>query len=382
MNKRKKLTDFTSTISSNNTPLEEVPSSDLIYARMVSYFHDNLETFMEVNKLSANQLANLLQCSEKTISSYKTTQKVADPKILGGLKTVYDISLDDFLFRRMSREELMREEGSFHKLLYYKGLYIVFYLSTESFKGSESKDSSEALRYGLLYVYESEFHKSNTSLQCVAGLGIEDKQEILNLYDICQHYIKLKNNTSVISSIESYKGIHFYRGQLTIDKDHYYISMSYISESVLMIGYSISDHTNRPYIGGLVTVNSISRGRENAPVLQLAGLSRNWLDCNDEEMEVALQMHYKIELGDEAERILEFVKNPPGYLIKSEELKLRDEQLKAILTADIEYEIRRIIEKRVYRHYKMISSEDSLFYHYLKTRLNGPRGDIYGKGKY
>ena len=368
MRKEKKINTL---ISESNT---HISSNDNFYNNMISHFHDNLEVFMSVNNLSANSLAKALDCSEKTINTYKTSSKIADPKILGRLKEKYDISLDDFLFRQMSKEELVREDSSFHRMIYYKGVYIIYYLCTESFKGSENKEAAETLRYGILYIYESKSHKSDTHLECEAVLGIKDKQEIFDLYAKCQ------NNP--LSTIENHNPDRFYRGQFRIDEDHYYLTLCHLNESVLMIGYSIKTQKKRTYIGGLVTVNSVSRGRENAPVLQLAGLSKYFLDCNDEEMEVALQMSYKIELVDEASRIYDFIKNPPGYLIYSEDHKLSEDQLKAIITADIEYEIRRIIEKRVYHHYKLISLEDNLFYHYLKTRLKGPKDDSYGKGKY
>lgn len=349
-------------------------SSDEDYQNMISHFHDNLENFMSVNNLSANSLAAKLGCSEKTISTYKISKKIADPKILGKLKKEFDISLDDFLFRKMSEAELARNDDFFNMMKYYEGLYIIYYLCTESFKGIENKEASEALRYGILYIYESQAHKSDTHLECSAVLGIEDRQELKMLYTNCQQNPQ--------SAIENHNPDRSYRGQLRLDNDHYYLTLSHNNENVLMIGYSIKNQKKRTYIGGLVTINSVSRGRENAPVLQLAGLSKYFLDCNDEEMEAALHMSYKIELVDEADRIYEFIKNPPGHSINSKEHHLNEEQLKAIITADIEYEIRRIIEKRVYHHYKLISSEDNLFYHYLKTRLKGPKDDSYGKGKY
>lgn len=367
---------------SNSDTNSSSDNFEYVYSQMITHFHDNLETFMDVNNLTANSLAIALDCSEKTINAYKTSRNIADAKRLGRIKTVYDISLDDFLFRKMSPEELIRKNNSFHRMMHYKGLYIIYYLSTESFKGSETREATESLRYGLIYITESELHKSDTHLECVAVLGIEDKQILFNLYSKYQNYIDSRDDSALISSMERHNPDRFYRGQLRVDKDHYYLTLSHLNESVLMIGYAISEQEGRMYRGGLVTVNSVSRGRENAPVLQLAGLSRYFLDCNDEEMEVALHLCHKIELVDEADKIFEFIKNPPGYLNNSDEHRLKDEQLKAIITADIEYEIRRIIEKRVYHNYKMISSEDNLFYHYLKTRLKGPKDDRYGKGQY
>ena len=319
----------------------------------------------------------------RTLKSYNESDKMAEIKILGQLKRLYDISIDDFLFRKISDEELRRTDKSIRTKMYYEGLYILYYLDTEEFKGSDNKEATESLQYGIIYIYKSKNQKSYFSLQCAAVLGVEDKTEAAELYNKCQSCIPKDNAVDLIlNHFKKSRPNRFYHGKLTIDTDHFYLIISHLIESVLMIGYTINEKDGREYIGGLVTVNSISRGRENTPVLQLAGLSRYFLDCNDEELEASLHMRYKIEIGDEADRILGFIKNPLGESLASEEHRLKDDQLKAIISADIEYEIRKIIEKRVYRHYKMLPSEDSMFYHYLSERRKGPTGDTYGQGKY
>lgn len=374
-----------------------------IYATMSTCFQKNLNTFMKENGLSTQDLAEKIDCSDKTILSYTDSRspKVADPKYLGRLKDLYDISLDDFLFREMSALELVRETRRDRITTSYSGLYMLYYLSTEPFKGSDEKEAPEALRYGIIYIYDNDFHKSDTNLKCEAGFGINDKQHAEQLYNECQKIIQeakkkeemreskeeeedeeqKKTEKEIADLFEKHTKRNHYYGQLRIDKDHYYLNLMHLMENVLMIGYSINTNEHE-YIGGLVTVNSISRGREKAPVMQLAGLSRYFLDCNEEELESALHMRYRIELEEEvADRILDFITSLEDEFNKSKEHLLNAEQKKALITAEIEYEVRKIIEKKVYRHYKMTPRDDDLFYHYLKTRRNGPMGDNYGKGK-
>lgn len=370
-------------------------AEDDFYSRMKTCFQKNLMTLMEENGLSTRDLAEKLDCSDKTIVSYmnQTSPKVADPKFLGRLKKAFDISLDDFLFREMSSIELFRENRRDRMRTTYAGLYMLYYLSTEPFKGSDDKEAPEALRYGIIYIYDNEYHKSDTNLKCEAGLGISDKEEAERLFRKCQRIIRREENEGeekkegrktedrISALLDEHSERNHYYGQLRIDQDHYYLNLMHIMEHVLMIGYSINSNVHE-YIGGLVTVNSISRGREKAPVMQLAGLSRYFLDCNEEELDNALHMHYRIELEEEvADRILDFITSLDDDSLRPKEHMLNAEQKKALVTAEIEYEVRKIIEKKVYRHFKMTSRDDDLFYHYLKTRRNGPAGDNYGKGK-
>ena len=127
------------------------------------------------------------------------------------------------------------------------------------------------------------------------------------------------------------------------------------------------DSSSKPYIGGIGTINSVSKGRERMPVIQLIGVSRYTLGLSVEEIHHSLlldQPTFEVDSKTLDELIMNF---KALYVDSNSAMVNFSEYQKAIFVKSmIEQIVRKSLERNVFRYGKVSGTDDDLFYHGLK----------------
>ena len=216
--------------------------------------------------------------------------------------------------------------------------------------------------FGILFIYENPSSLDIPEYSCAAVLGLKDREKVRLLKKELE---KLKNPSKVLERISNGYSNTAYYGDFELSRDHVFISMSHANtDKALLIFYDVGSNSNNPnYAGGIGTVNSVSKGRERAPVVQFIGLSRQPLSMSIEEIQHSLLLDYpSISAKEEAE---EMVKTFKSLFAEAEESQqgFSDYQKSIMVQSTLERYIKKSLERNIFRYGKVSASDDNTWYH-------------------
>lgn len=314
---------------------------------MVEKFSENLKKI--ALKFSQKEIALKTGFSQASINNYISGAREPSISFLMALKSAFDFSSDDLLFGNIETKDSVACDK-------FIGNYIVYYYNNTMYKGNVHNNISNTLNYGILSLFKD---NSNAIKACASFL--KDKKEIVLL-------LKELNN------IKSYKKIidlqkesgNFYTGQLNATNQNMFIKLSNSSNGDECFMIFNNPPSPNEYIGGIGTVNSVSRGREHNPCIQYAMISKKLIEKSDAEIYSYLQLDAPtINFTTSVKEIIDLVKR---LYIDKDDLAgaLTDAQKEAIVDNNIKFRFNEILDANMFRFAKISNREDDFIYKMIK----------------
>lgn len=320
-------------------------------------FNKNLKYLMVQNDVTQRGLASLTNLSVASINNLLNKNAEPSAQLLIKLKELYDVSIDDLLTVDIKQSKELKTSEYTVNLNKFCGTYIMYFYDSSEYKGKVSSFSKNTLRYAVI-----SFIRINKTdrLNAIANFfkervdAEEFKQKIEVVEDI-NAKIRLHENTQ-----------QFYHGKLqaTISQIFIYLKSDMLNDQSLII--LNNPPSNKQYIGGLGTSNSVSRGREHMPCVQFVLVSKSTLNLPDGEIYNMLSLGISdVNVETEAEKLLNLFKN---LYINSANLseELSEFQKKKIFEDSLSKILEDLIDANMFRFAKISNREDDDYYRLIK----------------
>ena len=308
-------------------------------------FQSNLRVL--ANNYTQKYIAEKTGFSQSSINNYLTKNSEPSIQFLIALNSAFNISIDDFLFGDISKSEV--DDTVYDK---YLGNYLVYYFNNSYYKGEVHNNYKNTLSYGVISVV-----RENLKIKVYAEFTKERKDAI--------NILKKLNSFDDIGVISYYKKQeNIYKGYINVNEENIFINISNfkINDSALFVFNN--PPSVKKYLGGLGTVNSISRGREHVPCVQYILLSQTALSLTDGEIYNLLSLEVPdLNIKNELNELVELIKT---LYIAPTKTGLNEHQQKRILEDSITNIISSQIDANMFRFAKVTNMEDDNYYRILK----------------
>lgn len=312
---------------------------------MDNFFQDNLKEL--ASKTSQNELAKKTGFSTASISGYISGKSEPSLKFLLALKENFNIDIDSFITQKLSENITKTSNVVEDKFV---GNYIVYYYDSSIYKGKASNLSKNTLRYGVISVF-----KQNSDIKVLASL-MKSKENTILLKE------RLEDARTVEEIVDIYSGEDAYTGSIesTTTQVFIYIKNTNNNDQGLII--LNNPPSNKTYIGGLGTVNSVSRGREHMPCVQFMIVSRYVLQIPDGEIYNLLALGMaEVNVKNETEQLYKLFQNlseNADSLTEYQRLKIFEDSLSSTLLD--------LIDANMFRFAKVSGMEDDNYYRIIR----------------
>ena len=335
-------------------------NTTLLKEDLLPLVSNNLKKMLDLHSITQKDLADLTQTAPATINSYINGKSLPSPEFLLALKNLYGISLDDFLTKSINPEDYLtptevatsaadlKEQRIAEK---YLGTYYTYYFDTSHYKGRDANPADEALRYGVLHIYEEKGPADMKSYSCIAILGIETSREA----DLIKKQIEsFEDSEDIVDFIGTNYSTAMYHGSFDMGEKFVYLNMEHgVRDKALAIFYKI-DSNKKLFRGGLGTINSVSKGREPMPTIQFLGISRDKV----------------FKVTNEADELISLIKR--FYIDdRSSNSELTELQKVVTVRANMERYITNSLKRNHFRYQKTSNRDDDEWYHLLKHQTDG-----------
>lgn len=336
-----------------------------------SIISSNLKRLIAQNKITQKELADRLGVAAASMTDYCRGRRIPNVEFFVSLKNLYDISIDDFLTKSINpsastlpvRQSTIDSNmmATYHK---YCGLYFVYYFDTGKYKGRDTQPPRDSVVYGVLFIYENPSSLDVPEFSCAAVLGIKDRETVTLVKKTLE---SLQEPSKVVDYIGNKYPHTAYYGDFELSQDHAYVSMHHTNTDKALLIFHRVDNNKANYTGGIGTINSISKGRERAPVVQFMGVSRHPLSMSIEEIHHSLLLNYpafKAEAETE-----EMIRNFKALYVDSEDpgQGFSEYQKSVIVRSTLERFIRKSLERNMFRYGKISERDDDEWYHAIKA---------------
>jgi len=338
---------------------------------LLSTVATNLDRLLEAQDVSAKELHNITGYSEAAISKYRTGKQLPPINFLCELKKLYGISIDDFLYKEISKSSISSVEVSDGDeiSLYRKfvGTYIIYYLNTSDYKGRDKSTPEESLLFGILNISEIKTSFDEPTFRCICIFGIKDREtatlqkkeiEQMNSYSEIEAYIE-QNKESNLSK-------KTYYGTFELTADHAFINLEHAKKDRALIILHRVNSNKDEYIGGMGTVNSVSKGREPMPTAQYIAFSRYPISLSAEEIHHQLLLGHPTYKADEkAKELIALFKKT--YMLPDPDDEIHSELEKELtIKVNLERYVKESLRNNMFRYAKISERDDGTWYDLLK----------------
>lgn len=321
---------------------------------MKSLFQENLKKLAKI--YSQKYIAEKTGFSQASINNYLA--KTSEPSIqfLVALKNAFGINVENFLFDVYSEES----NKGYDKFV---GNYFIYFFNNDSYKGEVHKSLKNTLNYGVLSIYRE--NPQSNSVKILATFS-PDRWKMIKLLKECNQ----SNNFEDLTQWEE-GGDHTYCGDIETNDHSIFINLKCdeIGDNAYII-LNNPQTAKTEYQGGMGTVNSVARGREHNPCVQLIIISKKVLDLPEGEIYNTLRLdEYNIRVDDACKDIVDIFKRL--YIEQNEiSLELTDEQKQSIVKNKLEYHFKNILEANIFRFAKVSNKEDDAIYNLIKEGVD------------
>ena len=336
----------------------------------------NLKYLIEHNHTTQKELADALGVVPASMTDYCNGVRVPSITVLAGLKNLYDINIDDFISKSIQPSKKNKKTPNYvidANLLdtyeRYCGLYYVYYLDTGRYKGRDTLLPKDSLKFGILYIYKTLSSLSLPEFSCAAVMGIDSRDEAVSLRSALESICgdsRQNRSAEAVKYIESHHAGTAYFGDFELSPEYAFISISHVNTDRALLIFHRVDNNKRNYTGGIGTINSVSRGRERAAVVQFMGISRYALDMSAEEIHHSLLLNYpSFSAEAETEELIRNFKSL--YLDDGDAKALSEYQKSVIVRSTLERFVKKSLERNMFRYGKVSERDDDAWYHAIKN---------------
>ena len=324
-------------------------------------FSSNLKKLIKDNALNQSKLSKELGVSVTSINNY--LNEVNDPPVsfLLALKKQYGINIDDFLTKAVEDSIMQKQKYASVNSEKYIGNYMVYFYQSSAYKGAGFNPVKDPIKYGVLSVIPSSEQVFDGSYKMISlATFFVSRQEAK---EFKEELDKLGKN---YSEVENKHNAHAqnYKGDLESTNSQVFVSLksNYYNDKVLII--LNNPPTEKPYVGGIGTVNSVSRGREPSPVIQYIILSKYFVDMPDGELYNVLSLGVEnVDVRNETMKLLEQFKS----LYLDTNTNLEEYQKNYIMQNNIERSIVDVIKRNMFLYGKISNREDDKYYRLIMS---------------
>ena len=349
----------------------------------------NLEYLLSAKNMTKKELSEKLEVSAASVTSWmwlpetdplkkrsgKTNEtSVPALSIVYKMSNLFGISVDELLSPNIQKAEYLPPDILPERKDWYCGAYYCHYFDTSYYPGENNDDDYKVLRYGLLYLYDTEYKDGYPTMKAYAVLGIDSQKNMSNLKReldrrkgndferAASQYIK---QTDLTGRLMEYKGVcRQTREMLFIHLGN----RGYDYGSIIL--HSAARSRKPHYTGGLGVCASASKGNELCPCYQLMGLSTNFLKTSPEEISSYLYPDIpKIEADKEAASLMDILKSlNNGTLMKwaGTDSRLSEKEIQILFQDNLERKINEIVSRNLFRSYKVSMRKDHEWYRFCK----------------
>jgi len=299
-------------------------------------------------KYTQKAIANSTGFSQASINNYISGTSEPSISFLTALKNAYGINIDDFL---CAEYEIKENSQSFK----FAGNYIMYYYNNSAYKGEIYESSFNTLSYGVLSVYLD----SDQTVRVCASF-FKDKKETVKLHE----ELKTHDKENILEK-HHLRG-NAYTGSLTSNEQNMFISLKNNNNDDECFFTFNNPPSKVAYLGGIGAANSISRGREQNPCIQLVLIARDIIEKTDGEIYHYLNLGIAdIGLSTQAKDIITLIKN---LHINKDAISgnLTDTQKELLVENHLRYVFNEIINANIFRFTKISNREDDKIYRILK----------------
>ena len=322
-----------------------------------SIFVNNLKHLMTKHNLSQRDISKVLNVSPATINNYLNKNLEPSLSFLCEIKNKYGYSIDQFVFENISNEQInLKQTVNTEKLEKFVGTYMFYCYNSSEYKGKISSYSKTTLKYAVISILDK---PTENGLKVVANF-IKDRDTAENF----------KSYLDGISTEERERCQaeydQFYSGALETSSSQIFIylkSTALNDQSLIILN---NPPSNKEYIGGLGTANSVSRGREHMPCIQFAIISKKILQIPDGQIYNLLSLGVsEVNVEVEAEQLINLFKS---LYLSSTGLKddLNEYQKKTIFQNSLNNMLIDLIDANMFRFAKVSNMEDDDYYRIIK----------------
>ncbi len=317
----------------------------------MSNFQKNLKVL--AGKYTQKYIADKTGFSQSSINNYLTKSSEPSIQFLIALKNAFGICIDDFLFAEIESED----QENYDRFI---GNYLVYYYNNNSYKGEVHTNIASTLNYGVISIV-----KETDNNVVVFGIFMKNKNDAVKILKQC-------NQTKTSSEIVSiyYETENYYKGNISTTRQGIFLDVYNKFNGDKCYFIFNNPPSNLQYIGGVGTVNTMSRGREHNPCVQFVIMSKKLIDRPDGEIYNCLKFDdINVNLDYAVKDLIELFKRL--FAEKNEiALTLTEYQKEAILQNKIEYHFNEILEANVFRFAKISNKEDDVFYKLIKEGVD------------
>lgn len=323
-----------------------------------SIFVNNLKELMKKNNLTQRDISKELDVSPATINNYLNKNLEPSLSFLCAIKNKFGYSIDEFVFSDIYSNEhpTIIQNSKSSKLEKFIGTYIFYCYNSSEYKGKISSYSKTTLKYAVISVLDQQ---TESGLKVVANF-IKDRDTAENF----KAYLEGLDLTERERCQTEYE--QFYSGSLeTSDSQIFiYLKSTLLNDQSLII--LNNPPSNKEYIGGLGTANSVSRGREHMPCIQFAIISKKILQIPDGQIYNLLSLGVsEVNVEVEAEQLINLFKS---LYLNSNGIKddLNEYQKKTIFENSLNNMLIDLIDANMFRFAKVSNMEDDDYYRIIK----------------
>ena len=316
-------------------------------------FQTNLKKLAD--KYTQKYIADQTGYSQSSINNYISKNSEPSIQFLIALKNAFGICIDDFLFSENIESEVINYDR-------FVGNYIVYYYNNSSYKGEVHTNLSNTLHYGVISIFYTNKIKTNVN---VCATFVKEKAEAVKILR------RLNAEKDVVNYINVHKEYNnFYEGGISVTGQGIFIFLNnkLIGDQTYLI-FNNPPSTAK-YIGGVGTVNTISRGREHNPCVEFIIMSKKLIDKPDGEIYECLKFDdYYVNLDYATKDLIELFKR---LFAENNEISinLTESQKIAIVQNKLEYHFNDILDSNVFRFAKISNKEDDVVYKLLKEGID------------
>jgi len=330
---------------------------------MKNCFSYNLENLIKKNALSQRGLADSLGVSNTAISRYIKGENEPSASMLLNLKEKFNINIDDFLTKKIDFFSVSTKSAtiSFNSNYDEKfiGNYLIYYYNTSFYKGKVDSLAYNTLKYGVLSIYK------DTRRKTVANMLLFKSRT-----DAENYKIKLDKMTGEELEDEFKNNEDVYSGSIDFNFTQIFINITNPKQNDKGLIILNNPPTDKSYIGGLGTINSVSRARELMPCVQFIIISKYILHKSEGELYGLLGLDTSdINIKNETEQLINLFKNL--YLnTENNEMFLEEYQKVKIIENFLDNIMKDLLDANVFRYAKISNSEDDDFYRLIKEEVS------------
>lgn len=319
---------------------------------MENIFITNLKFILKEKNLTQSQFAKEMGFSNASVSNYLSGQSEPSLSFFQKLKLTYDISLDSFLTKKLDLQE--KTTLLERNLTRFIGSYLLYFHDTSFSTSNSDFYQKNPLRYGVLLILPE-----NNTLVSYA-LFFKDYQTAIEAKNKLD---SLNNNFQKIETLSEHQSM-LYTGSVEISQTQIFIFLkSFNDQSLIILN---NPPSNKTYIGGLGTTNSVSRGREHMPSIQFVLISKDELFLPEGEIFNMLSLKTtNLNMSYQSQKLLTLFKNL--YLSENENILALDQNQKnKVFESALESIVSDAIELNMFKFAKISAADDDLYYNLIK----------------